>query len=169
MDASTRTPGGRCLNDLVVKGRVSSLNLVRMVLRFAIGKHAVAGDLSQFYNSLKLRKDFYNLQRFLYRENLDINEEVLEGIIITLIYGVKCVSAQSEEAMLRLAKDFEDKFPALAKLLREGRYVDDMGESKATKEEITNLIMNAEEVFELVDIICKGWSESGEAPLSLPG
>jgi hypothetical protein len=56
-------------------------------LRSAIGKHAVSGDLSQFYNSLKLRKDFYNLQRFLYRENLDINEEVLEGIIVTLIYG----------------------------------------------------------------------------------
>ena len=72
MDASTKTPGGRCLNDLVVKGRVSSLNLFRMVLRFAIGKHAVAGDLSQFYNSLKLRKDFNNLQKFLFRENLDV-------------------------------------------------------------------------------------------------
>ena len=48
MDASTKTPGGRCLNDLVVKGRISSLNLVGMVLRFAIGKHAVAGNLSQF-------------------------------------------------------------------------------------------------------------------------
>ena len=77
MDASTKAPGGRCLNDLVFKGRMSSLNLVRMWLRFAIGKHAVAGDLSQYYNSLKLREDFYNLQRFLFREKLDINEEVL--------------------------------------------------------------------------------------------
>ena len=70
MDASTNTPWGRCLNNLVVKGRISSLNLVRVVLRFAIGKHAVASDLSQFYNSLRLRKDFYNLQRFLFRLNL---------------------------------------------------------------------------------------------------
>ena len=130
MDASNKTPGGRCLNDLVVKGRISSLNLVRMVLRFAIRRHTVAGDLSQFYNSLKLREDFYNLQRFLFRENLDINEEVLEAIIITLMYGVKSVSVQSEEAMLRLAKDFEKKFPALAKLLRVGRYVDNMRGSR---------------------------------------
>ena len=64
-------------------------------------------DLSQFYNSLKLREDLYDLQRFLFRLNLDIDEEVLEGIIITLMYGVKSVLAQSEEAMLRLAKDFE--------------------------------------------------------------
>ena len=95
---------------------------------------------------------------------MDINEEVLEVIIITLIYGVKSVSAQFEEPMLRLDKDFEEKFPALAKLFRVGRYVDDMGESKARKEEISQLIKDAEEVFELVNIICKGWSESGKAP-----
>ena len=71
---------------------------------------------------------------------------VLEAIIITLMYGVKSVSAQSEEAMLRLAKDFEKKFPALAKLLRVGRYVDNMGDSKAMREEITQLIKDAEEV-----------------------
>ena len=29
------------------------------------GKHAVTGDLSQVYHSLKLREDFFNLQRFL--------------------------------------------------------------------------------------------------------
>jgi len=164
MDASTKTPGGRCLNDLVVKGRISSLNLVRMVLRFAIGKHAVAGDLSQFYNSIKLQEEFYNLQRFLFRQNLGVNEEVLEGIIITLMYGVKSVSAQSEEAMLRLATDFEKQFPALAKLLREGRYVDDMGESKALKAEIKQLIKDAEQVFAEVGITCKAWSEDGKKP-----
>ena len=64
MDASTNTPGKRCLNDLVVKGHVNSLNLLQMVLRHSIGLEAVAGDLSQFYNSLKLEEEFYNLQRF---------------------------------------------------------------------------------------------------------
>ena len=110
MDASTKTPGMRCLNDATVKGRVSSLNLVRMVLRHAIGRFAVAGDLSQFYNSLKLREEFYNLQRFLYRQNLGLDNEVLEGIIITLIYVLKSVRAQSETAMLRLAENFEKQF-----------------------------------------------------------
>merc|ERR1711888_183022 len=30
--------GGRCLNDAVVKGRVTTLNLIKMVLRFQTGK-----------------------------------------------------------------------------------------------------------------------------------
>ena len=120
MDASSRTPtrpdgsGGRCLNDLVCKGRIETLNLVRLVLKFAMGRYALSGDLSQFYNCLRLREDFWNLQRFLWRENLGLNEEVMEAVIVTLIYGVKSVSAQSETAMVRIARDVQEKCPALA-------------------------------------------------------
>ena len=45
---------------MVAKGRVESLNLARLILKVMMGKHAVMGDLSQFYNSLKLREDFYS-------------------------------------------------------------------------------------------------------------
>ena len=54
-DASTNTKhrpdgsAGRCLNDAVVKGRVVTLNLVKMVVRFEIGTDAIQGDLKQFY------------------------------------------------------------------------------------------------------------------------
>ena len=65
------------------------------MLRFKIGLHAVTGDLSQFYNSCKLVPQQLNLQRVLYREELDPDASVLEFVITTLIYGVKCVSAQS--------------------------------------------------------------------------
>ena len=101
-----------------------------MVLRHSIGLEAVAGDLSQFYNSLKLEEEFYNPQRFLWRENLQDGEDVLEAVITTLIYGVNAVSAQSEEAMKRLANDFKERFPNITKLLLGGRYFEDMGESK---------------------------------------
>ena len=170
MDASSRTPtrqdgrGGRCLNDLVCKGRIETLNLVRLVLKFVMGRYALTGDLSQFYNCLRLREEFWNLQRFLWRENLELKEEVLEAIIVTLIYGVKSVSAQSETAMVKLARDIKEKCPALTELLLTGRYVDDMADSKATKQEILELIRMADEVFETVGISCKGWTINGEDP-----
>ena len=47
-DASTRTrkradgSGGRCLNDLVTKGAVKNMNLIKLLLRFTVGK--CAGD-----------------------------------------------------------------------------------------------------------------------------
>ena len=57
-DGSQRTKyrtdgsGGRCLNDLVVKGRVVTLNLVKMLLRFQVGRVAVQGDSSMLASNL---------------------------------------------------------------------------------------------------------------------
>ena len=51
LDGSSRTrtrpdgKGGRCLNDLVAKGKIETINLVKMLLRFCVGKHAFCGDL----------------------------------------------------------------------------------------------------------------------------
>ena len=42
------------MNDAVVKGRIVTLNLVKMFLRFQVGRAAVQGDLKQFYASIKL-------------------------------------------------------------------------------------------------------------------
>ena len=170
MDASLRTPvradgsGGRCLNDLVCKGRIQTLNLVRMVLGFCIGLFALSGDLSQFYNSVKLKEFYWNLQRILWRPNLDITEEILEAIIITLIYGVKSCTGQTEIAMIKLAELIMDRFPDVAKLILDRRYVDDCGDSKANKKEIDDLAANSDTVFESVGLSCKGWVKSGEDP-----
>ena len=137
---------------MVAKGRVESLNLVRLVLKFVMGRHAVTGDLSQFYNSLKLKEEYFNLQRFLWRMNPGEMDETLQAVIVTLMYGVKSVSAQSEEAMIRLARDFQTLYPALAELLLMGRYVDDMPASMVTMEELKQLVRDAEVVFEKVNI-----------------
>ena len=97
LDASSRTSyrsdktGGRCLNDLVCKGKVESLNLLKVMVRFIIGKYALSGDLQQFYNACKLTSKQWNLQRFLWIENLDPDGKILEAVITTLIYGVKSV------------------------------------------------------------------------------
>ena len=109
MDASSKTPllkngkGGRCLNDLTMKGKVNSLDLLTMLLRFAIGPVAFAGDLKQFYTSIGLTPSQWNLQRVLWREGLDMTAEVEEIVILSLIFGVRAVSALSEWALKLLA------------------------------------------------------------------
>ena len=57
LDASSRTrtrpdgTGGKSLNNLVCQGKVETINLLKLVLGFRVGKVAVTGDLEQFYNS----------------------------------------------------------------------------------------------------------------------
>ena len=169
-DASSRTKkradgsGGRCLNDYVVKGSVSSLNLLRLVLRWQVGRFAMSGDLAQFYNSCKLVCQQWNLQRFVWSEDLDPDGEISEGVIKTLIYGIKSVSAQSEFALEELADMVEETDPELAAFLRFCRYVDDLGNSKPSLEQCQELSRRADELFARVSLECKGWSFSGQDP-----
>ena len=155
---------GRCLNDAVVKGRVVTLNLLKMLLRFVAGLFAVQGDLKQFYASIKLILEQWNLQRVLFRQNFDPNAEVQEAVIKTLIWGVKCVSAQSECAIIKLAEAVKDESPMLSNFLLNSRFVDDLGDSKEKLEIVKKLADEADELFSKVGLECKGWSFSGSHP-----
>ena len=103
MDASTKTPlrkdgkGGRCLNDLTMKGKVNSLDLLNMLLRFQLGPVAFNGDLKQFYTSIALDESQWNLQRVLWRENMDMDAETEEIVIVSLIFvSDLCLLGQRE-------------------------------------------------------------------------
>ena len=170
MDGSSKTPllangeGGRCLNDATMKGRVDTLDLLNMLLRFSVGKVGFCGDLKQFYPSIGLDQSQWNLQRVLWRENLSFDSPVEEIVIMVLIFGVRAVSALSEKALIMLAEHVEEKSPRLAELLRKDRFVDDVGSSEAGIETVTALIKAADELFESVGLAVKGWSVSGSAP-----
>ena len=170
LDGSFRTKlrpdggGGRCLNDLVAKGKIETINLLKMVIRFCVGKVAFSGELKQFYNSCKLKPEFWNLQRFLWKDGLDPNSEPIEYVMKTLIYGVKSVSAQSEEAKILLADAIKSKYPEVTDLILNSIYVDDIGDSKDTLLKCQSLISKADKSFEMVGLTVKGWSISGFKP-----
>ena len=170
LDASARTAsradgtGGKSLNELVCQGKVDSLNLLNLVLNFRVGRYAITGDIQQFYNTCKLIPSQWNLQRFLYQAELDPNSPILEGVIKTLIYGVSSVSAQSECAMKKLGDIIEADKPNVKKLIEKRRYVDDLGDSKAVREDCIQLAQDADQTFSMVNLKCKCWTYSGEDP-----
>ena len=156
--------GGRCLNDAVVKGRVVTLNLVKMVMIFCAGLAACQGDLAQFYASIKLDSQFWNLQRILFKADMDPDGPEMEAIIKTLIWGIKCVSAMSECAVLKLASEIKSDFPNVAKMLIRARFVDDIGNSKSNIIDLKKITSDTDKIFDKVGLSCKGWTFSGENP-----
>ena len=164
MDASSKTPGGFSLNDLLPKGQPNIVNLLSMTLSWRMGRSAFTGDISQFYNAVLLSSEFWQYQKILLKENLDINSATEIAIILTLIYGVTSVSGQSEEVVKLLANYIEDKYPEIYKLLIDERYVDDFGKSTMSDETSDNLIKKATEVLGMVGMKVKGWTVSGRDP-----
>ena len=171
LDASSRTnrrsdkSGGRSLNDMVPKGVVDSLDLVKMVLRWTTATFAMSADLSQFYASCKLEADQWNLQRLILKPDLNPESEPVEYVIKSLIWGVKSVAAQTENALEKLAKSCEQKDQQLADLLRNSRYVDDIGDSKVEEAECRSIIDRTEKLFASVGLQTKGWTLTGYNPL----
>ena len=170
MDASTKTPlkqngkGGRGLNDLTMKGKENSLDLLNMLLRFQLGPVAFSGDLKQFYTSIALEESQWNLQRVLWRENMDTEAETEEIVIVSLIFGVRSVSALSVRAVLNLADHVRETNPRLCQLLSLSRMVDDLGDSDMDLAKVKDIIDDANSLFESVGLSCKGWSVSGSHP-----
>ena len=170
MDASSRTrkrpdgTGGRCLNDFVVKGSNSNLNLIRLLLRWSVGMFAMSGDIAQFYNACKLDPQQWNLQRFLWQQGLNPEAPIEEGVITTLIYGVKSVAAQSGYSLELLAETVKETDPELYDFLMLCLYVDDLGNSLHALESCLQLAQRTDELFSSVGLECKGWTFTGQDP-----
>ena len=169
-DASTRTKrrsdnsGGRCLNDLVCKGVVKTIQMVKLLLRFSVGKHCINADIKQFYYSGKLIPTQWNLQRFVYKDDLNPESDTKEGVITTLINGVKSASCQTECMKVKLADTVREEKPAVAVLLLDSTYVDDIGESKESEEECMTLMNDTDDVLASVGCEVKAWVRNGEHP-----
>ena len=150
IDASSRTrtrpdgTGGKSLNNLVCQGKVETLNLLKLVLNFRVGKFALTGDLEQFYNSCKLVPRQWNLQRFIWQQDLNPDAPIEEGVITTLMYGVKSVAAQSGYALEQLAETVKESDPELYDFLMLCLYVDDLGNSQPTLDSCLQLAQRTE-------------------------
>ena len=169
-DCSSKTPlrvdgtGGHCLNDLMCKGRNMSFNLVKMLLRFSIGTHALSGDIKQFYNVFKLLPEFWHLQLFLWKEEMNPDNETMIGVIKTLIYGNKASAPQSEEGMKQFAEIVRRTNPRLADFLLDSRYVDDCNDSFDSMEAINRIQEATDKEFASLGAEIKGWGKTGHHP-----
>ena len=95
---------------------------------------------------------------------MDINAETEEIVIVSLIFGVRSVSALSERAVLNLADHVKETNPRLSRLLSLSRMVDDLGDSDMDLLTVESIIEDANKLFESVGLCCKGWSVSGSPP-----
>ena len=164
-DASSTTHTGLSLNDCLAKGTPDLVELLALILEWMMGPSAFCGDISQFYPSILLDPQHWQYQRILLRKNLDPEGELLEAVLVKLAFGVQSVSAQSEEAVKRVAKELWETFPQVAFLLIKRRYVDDLGKSTNSKDESMELIKKTSEVLMTkLGMKVKGWSMSGEKP-----
>ena len=85
-DASSMTPGGECLNNILAKGENKLSNLLHILIQFRVLPFAFTGDVSMAYNGIKLKPTHYRYQKYLWVEDLNPENPVKIMIVKTLIY-----------------------------------------------------------------------------------
>ena len=97
---------------------------------------------------------------------MDPNAKVLEGVIRSLIYGVRSVSAQTEVLINMIAEKILTEHPQVALFLVRCRYVDDMAKGTQSHDECQYLIKTVDETFKNYQLKVKGWAVSKQKPSS---
>ena len=138
-------PGGMCLSEFVVKGKISSLNLLKTVLQFLIESEDVQDDLKQFYVSINLQP--WNLQKTLIQLDLNSDDKLTKAVIDSLTWGIECVSAQNEISMVKLADEVKEENPALADFILYSRFADDQSHSGEYRAVLKKLVKAVDNLF----------------------
>ena len=134
-----------------------------------IGSIAISGTISQFYNTVLLRKEHWRYQRVVWYPDLDPSKDLIRGVVKTLIYGVRCVSSQTEYVKKLLEERIRSNAGSrldlqVADFILRGWYVDDGGTSVSSHEEAESLICGTDRALASVKMQVKGWSMSFKPP-----
>ena len=163
-NASKNTPKGSNLNDVLAKGIPNLVSLLNIILGWVAGPQAISGDISQFYNCVLLELGHLQFQRFLYKPRLNPSQPALEGVIRTLIYGVRSVSAQTEEVIALIAAKVSNDYPHVANFLLKSRYVDDLSKGVENHNVGKKIQQDTDKIFSQYHLKVKGWAMSGIKP-----
>jgi len=166
-DASSRTPGGTSLNEILAKGENRLSNIHHVLLRFRNKAAAFTCDIRMAYNMLALDPTHFKYQRFLWKDGLEENSPVEDWIISTLIYGVRPVGNSLIAGFKKVADYAKEHFPqhkAGANALVESAYVDDIAHSDYTAEQSRATAESLNHVLGLAKMEVKGYTFSGHPP-----
>ena len=82
-------------------------------------------DVTKMYNSIRLEKESWCFQRYLFQKDLDPNEPTEEKLIPTVIYGVRSSGNQAQCGLRRTAEIHKDEFPEVYEIICKDTYMDD--------------------------------------------
>ena len=141
-NASSRTPGGLSLNQILAKGQNSLPKIFQIITAFRSKKHGFVCDISMAYNSVRLDPNYYAFQKYLWKEECDSSNELMVFVIVTLIYGVICSGGMTTAGICKTADHTIENYPEHAQgaaVLKTAIYVDDVAQPTDTEEESRRL------------------------------
>lgn len=166
-NASSKTANHLSLNDNLMVGPVIQRDLVTKILRFRLHPYVFICDIEKMYRQIKIHRDDWELQRFVWRERED--EPIRDCCLTTVTFGQASAPFTATRALQMLAEDVRNEFPVAAQILLEEAYVDDIHFGARTMEDLLSGSRQLIEALNSASFSLRKWASNDEKFLiSLP-
>ncbi|XP_058816608.1 uncharacterized protein LOC131679875 [Topomyia yanbarensis] len=123
-DGSCRTTSGFALNDLLLKGPTVQDDMLSLIFRFRMKPIVIKADIQKMYRQIKIAEKDLPYQQILWR---NAPEEPLHTYQLTTVtYGTTTAPFLATRCLQQLSDDEAVNFPAAARVVKKGFYVDDL-------------------------------------------
>jgi len=123
-DASAQCPDGSSLNKLLFSGPKLQQEIIDVLTRFRLFRHAFTADVCKMYRQIMVLPEFRAFQHIFWRPSP--HEELIEYELNTVTYGVNCAPFLALRVLQEIADVDCVDLPRAQSALRYQTYVDDI-------------------------------------------
>ncbi|XP_076638798.1 uncharacterized protein LOC143350679 [Colletes latitarsis] len=123
-NATSRTVGGRSLNDILHVGPKLQNDITSVLTRWRLHEYVLVADIEKMFRQILVAPQDRRFQCILWRVPETERLEAFE--LNTVTYGTACAPYLSMRTLLELKEQDGDRFPLAAPILEKDTYVDDV-------------------------------------------
>lgn len=123
-DASAKGPTGMSLNHALLPGPKLQRDIVDILIRFRLFRHAFTADICKMYRQILILPEFRAYQHILWRDSPF--DQLVDYELNTVTYGVNCAPFLALRVLQAIADTDGVSFPRVRDALCHQTYVDDI-------------------------------------------
>lgn len=162
-DASAKGKNGKSLNDTMMIGPVLQPDLRSLINSWRKHKICVVGDIVKMYRMINMTEEHTNLQRIVWRNNVDENLESYN--LTTVSFGTAAAPFLSVRTLNQLADDEEHEFPDSAPVIKKAFYMDDLMTGNENVELTTKMCEDIKTILLRGGFEMQKWSSNSDEVL----
>ncbi|XP_062707837.1 uncharacterized protein LOC134288109 [Aedes albopictus] len=154
------TVNGVSLNSLLLPGPDLLTPLMTVLCQFRQRQYAVSADIRQMFHQPIIRQEDRQVQRFLYRTDVQSSPTVY--VLDVATFGATCSPCSAQYAKNLNASEYRTSLPEAAEAVIKNTYVDDYLDSRDTIEEAVKLSLEVRMINSKAGFDLRNWKSNSK-------